>query len=214
MMTLFLKSLKLSGNYSNNVNNMDTANTVNSNYANSYDIAVKQSMIKLTAQAKDAWVNFGASAVDFFKSYTFKEIVFTLKAISFVLSFLALIAIIFLFFKMRALGGPVKQIVEVKEKKKKIKKVLKKWAKIERKFRSGVESNYKLAILDADNLYEEVLLGIGHDKEKELKSLDDIRNAKKLKRYIIDDSGFILTKEATEISLNAYKGGLEELGAL
>ncbi len=102
---------------------------------------MKEDIVGLLAQAKDVWVNFGASTVDFFKSYAFKEIIFTLKTISLILSILALIAIIFIFFKMNALGKPAKQIAEAKEGKKKIKKVLKKWLKIEKKFKSGKRNN-------------------------------------------------------------------------
>lgn len=215
MMTLFLKSLKLSGNYPNSSAYTSTAVNANTNTGYAFrENMVKADVARLMAQARDAWTDFGASAVDYFKSYAFKELVFTLKTISLILSILALVAIIFIFFKSNALGKPAKQIAEAKEGKRKIKKILKKWLKIEKKFKSGTESNYKLAILEADNLYDEVLCGVGHDKEKELKSLDDIRNAKKLKRYIVDDSGFMLTKEATEISLSAYKRGLEELGVL
>jgi len=213
MMTLFLKSLKFTGNY---LNNPDYTNTVNSNmnYSHNGDV-IRGQFIDLMAQARNAWIDFGASVVDFFKSYTFKEIIFTLKTVSLILSFLALAMIIFIFFKSNALGKPAKQIVEVAGgSKKKIKKVLRKWAKIEKKLASETESNYKLAVLEADNLYDEILRAVGFEKEKTLSNLDDIKNAKRIKRNIIDDSGFLLTRAETENSLNAYKKGLEELGAL
>jgi len=201
MMNLFSKSLKFSGNYPNNTGTAYTV--VTSQNANNH--AVNGEVGRLLAQAKDAWIGFGASIVDFFHSYQFKEIIFTLKVISFILSLLVLLAIIFIFLKMQALGGP---------KKKAIKKVSKKWAKIERKFESGTESNYKLAILDADNLYESTLSIVGSDKEKILSNLEEFKKAKQIKRIIVDDSGFVLVKEEARNSLNAYKKGLEELGAL
>lgn len=217
MMNLFLMSLKFSGNYLNNPvnNNVGSSNTNEAIFA--------RDVSRLMAQAKNAWVGFGANVIDFFHSYAFKNIIFTVKTISFILSLLALAAIIFIFFKMRALGRPVK-IEKVKEEKipgevkilvvPKKKKIIKRWTKIERKFRSGVESNYKLAILEADNLYDEVLRTIGYDKEKALDNLDEIKNAKRVRRNIVDDSGFLLTAGETRIALDAYKSGLEKLDVM
>jgi hypothetical protein len=207
-------SLKFSGNYLNNpVNN-------NVSSSNTNEAVFMRDVSKLMAQAKNAWTGFGTDVINFFHSYAFKNIIFTLKSISFILSLLALAAIIFIFFRMRALGKPAK-IEKIKEEEvpgevkilviPKKKKIIKKWAKIERKFKSGVESNYKLAILEADNLYDEVLRTIGYDKEKTLDNLDEIKNAKRVRRNIVDDSGFLLTAGETRIALDAYRVGLEKL---
>lgn len=198
MMNLFSKSLKISSNY---LSNLDAVpRTVVTTDGQSQDIA-GESTIKFLAQAKNAWMGFGASMIDFFESYKFKEIIFTLKTISLILCILALIAIIFIFLKMRALGASKKR-------------TLKKWTKIERKFKSGAKSNYKLAILEADSLYDETLRSVGYDKEKTLSNLEDIKSAKKIKAGIIDSSAFVLSEEKAENALNTYKKGLEELGAL
>ena len=213
MMNLFSISLKFSGNYLNNPVSVD--NNVSS-YSSSGNILARNAS-RLMAQVNGAWTGFGTSVVDFFHSYAFKNIIFTIKTISFILSLLALIAIIFTFLKMRALGKPAK-IEGNKETETsfvpKKKKIIKKWANIERKFDSGVESNYKLAILEADNLYDEVLRTVGYDKEKTLDNVDEIKNAKKIRRNIVDDSSFMLIASEARSALDAYKIGLEKLGVM
>lgn len=86
--------------------------------------------------------------------------------------------------------------------------------KIIRRLNSGIEANHKLAILEADRLYDESLKILGYDKEKTLNNLDEIKKAKKIKNHIIDDSNFKLTAENAVYGLIAYKKGLEELGIL
>jgi hypothetical protein len=220
MMSLFLMSLKFSDNYLNNSVSstvvVAAAATTTTAHSSNEAIFVRD-VSKLMAQAKDSWIGFGANVVDFFHSYAFKNIVFTLKSISLILSLLALAAIILIFLKMRALGKPVK--VEKKEGTENVvvaknKKIFKKWAKIERKFNSGTESNYKLAILEADNLYDETLRIIGNDKEKTLDNIDEIKNAKRIRRNIVDDSSFVLIASEVRNALDAYKNGLEKLGVI
>ena len=171
---------------------------------------INESMTRFLAQAKSAWVGFGASVNDFFHSYTWREIFFTIKVVSFIVSLLMLLAIIFIIFKKMTMGAAVKPSESDKKKKKNSKK----WARIENKFKSGMEANYKLAILEADNFYDENLKALGYEKEKSLSNVDEIKRAKRVKAKIIDDSGYALTEEETRNALNAYKNGLEELGVM
>lgn len=173
-------------------------------------IVYSQKESKFFAQAKSAWVGFGASINDFFHSYTWREIFFTIKVISFILSLLMLLAIIYILFKKITMHAAAKPTESDKKKKKNAKK----WAKIEKKFKSGVEANYKLAILEADNFYDENLKVLGYEKEKELSNVDEIKKAKRIKTRIIDDLDYILIEEETRKALDAYKNGLEELGVM
>lgn len=182
MMILFSMLLRFSGNYQNSPNNS----------------------IKLLTTAKNVWLDFGASAVGFFESYTFKEILFTLKTISLILSLLFLAGIIFVIWKTMCLGGSVK----------KMKKNPKRWMKIEKRLKSGQEANCKLAILEADAFYDDNLKAVGYEKEKGLSDIDEIKMAKNVKRRIIDNKQYILTREEAEKSVYAYKKGLQELGAI
>jgi len=193
MMNLFSKSPKFSGNFLNNPNN-------STNYTNATNGVVTQGAAKFLAQAKDIWASFFTGIMDYFKSYKFKELIFTLKTISLILTIILLAIIIYVFIKSMALG--------------KKKKAPKKWAKIEKRFNSGVEANYKLAILEADKFYDTSLKALGKDLEKNLSNVDEIKKARRVKNNIVDDSGFALTREDAEKSLNAYKKGLEELSVI
>ncbi|MBU4284646.1 hypothetical protein KKI21_00175 [Patescibacteria group bacterium] len=173
-------------------------------------IVSSQKELKFLTQAKSAWIGFGASVNDFFHSYTWREIFFTIKVISFIFSILMLLAIIFVIFKKMTLGAIAKPVESDKKKKKSAKK----WAKIEKKFKSGVEANYKLAILEADSFYDKVLKTPGREKEKNLSNVDEIKKAKRVKARIIDDSGYVLIEEEARNTLDAYKKGLEELGVM
>ncbi|MFH1129238.1 MAG: hypothetical protein V1686_00680 [Patescibacteria group bacterium] len=211
-MNLFSKSLKFSGNYLNNPDYAESAKVVIANN-NNYNDPVKEGMIRLMAQARTVWTDFGASVFDFFKSYKFKEIIFTLKTISFILTLILLAIIIYVFIKSNSLNK-AKTITDNKKSVFKKKKTQKKWIKIEKRFNSGIEANYKLAILEADNFYDECLKILGYESEKNLSNVDEIKKAKKIKNRIVEDSGFMLTTEDTKNSLDAYKKGLTELNVI
>jgi len=191
MMILFSMLLKFSGNYLNNNNQLNSAGNIN-----------------FLATAKITWSGFMNNIVDFSESYKFKAIIFDIKTVSFVISILLLAGIIFVIFKMMALGR-VAQKKQFKEKK-----TIKIWNKIEKKLNSGIKENYKLAVLEADKFYDESLKIAGYEKEKGLVNIEDIKKAKRIKKNIIDDNAYVLTKEEAEKSVYAYKGGLEELGVL
>ncbi len=222
MMNLFLKSLKFSGNFTNNPQYID--NAANNNLADNvgkmvantngnYDQVMRQGIVRFMAQARTVWTDFGASVFDFFKSYKFKEIVFTLKTISLILSLILLAIIIYVFIKSNSLGKAKVTTINPKAVFKK-KKTQKKWAKIEKRFNSGNEANYKLAIIEADNFYDECLKILGYESEKNLSNADEVKKARKIKGKIIEDSDFVLTTGDTKNSLDAYKKGLEELNVI
>lgn len=202
MMNLFSMSLKFSGNYLNNPN--QTGNTKN---------AIAESATQLMAQARNAWTNFGANVIDYFKSYQFKELIFTLKTISFILTLILLAIIIYVFIKSNSLSKAKTATTNKKSVFNK-KKTQKKWVKIEKRFNSGIEANYKLAILEADNFYDESLKILGYDLEKNLINVEEIKKARKTKNRIVEDSIFVLTVEDTKNGLEAYKNGLEELNVI
>jgi len=209
MMNLFSKLRKISNKFRNNLIIGVTITT-----SITYDIINNpplNSESGFLAQAKSAWIDFDASVIDYFKSYQFKELIFTIKTISFFISLILLGIIIYVFIKSMALGGAIKQTKKTEKSKK---KKLKLWVKIEQRFNSGIEVNYKLAVLEAERFYDESLRILGYDKEKTLSNLEEIKKAKKIKNRIIDDSGFRLSEEGAADALIAYKRGLEELGVL
>ena len=193
---------KFSGNSLNNPN--QTGSTKN---------AIAESATQLMAQARNAWTNFGTIIMDYFKSYKFKELIFTLKTISFILTLILLAIIIYVFIKSNSLSKAKTATTNKKSVFNK-KKMQKKWVKIEKRFNSGIEANYKLAILEADKFYDESLKILGYDLEKNLVNVEEIKKARKTKNRIIEDSNFVLTAEDTKNGLEAYKNGLEELNVI
>jgi len=210
-MNLFSKSLKFSGNFLDNPDYVENAKIVVAN--NNYNDPIKENIVRLMAQAKNIWINFGASVFDFFKSYKFKEIIFTLKTISLILSLILLAIIIYVFIKSNSLSK-AKTVTTNQKSVFKKRKTQKKWMKIEKRFNSGIEANYKLAILEADNFYDEYLKILGYESEKNLSNVDEIKKAREIKNRIVEDSGFVLTAEDARNSLDAYKKGLEELNVI
>jgi hypothetical protein len=201
----------ITNNSSNNL--ADGVGKVIANGNADYGDITKESIARFMAQAKNVWDGFGASVADFFKSYKFKEIIFTLKTISFILSLILLAIIVYVFIKSNSLGK-AKVVTDNRKPVFKKKKTQKKWLKIEKRFNSGIEANYKLAILEADNFYDECLKILGYESEKNLSGVDEIKTARKIKNRIVEDSSFVLTTEDTKNSLSAYKKGLKELNVI
>lgn len=215
MMNLFLKlPSKFAGNYLNNPSSNQEEVIIPKASPGSTDIIQKMT-IGFFDQAKTSWASAFNSTADFFKSYLWKEILFNAKLILVILSILMLTAIVIIIIKTMGLGAAAKKAKDesapvVFNKR----KIYKKWLKIEKKLNSGIEANYKLAILDADKLFNQIIQKTGIDKEKTLTSIYAIKDARKIKNVIIEDRGFLVTKEIAEKSLMAYKRGLEELGAV
>ena len=199
MMNLFSKPPKFTGNYLNN--------------SVGYENAPKTG-IWFLAEAKNAWIGLWNTIMEFFKSYQWKEILFGIKVGLFIFSLLLLLAIILVLLKIITLNSLAKPASNLKSIVFDKKKMARKWAKIEKKLNTGAEANYKLAILEADNFFDEIIKSVGYEKEKSLSNIIEIKMARKIKNNIIEDSGFLLTYEDTKNFLAAYKVGLEELGAL
>lgn len=178
---------------------------------------------ELLAQAKNFFVDFGGNTVNFFTSYQFKEIIFTIKTVLIIISSIFLLLIIALLVNI-AIVSPIKRTLirffsdffrPFKQKppplvfnKKKIEKKIK---SIDKKLKSGVEANYKLAILEAEKLFDRTLKEIGYGAEKKLENIAEIKEAGKIKKQIIEDKELKLSREEAQSAVEAYKKGLEGL---
>jgi hypothetical protein len=103
-------------------------------------------------------------------------------------------------------------------------KLKSKWLKIASRLESGVDSEYKLAVIEADSLFDEVLKNIGYKgedlteklskiKKDVLPSLDEIVKSHKIRDNIVHDPSYNLTYEEGKKVLEAFRKGLEELDA-
>ncbi len=154
----------------------------------------------------------------FFTSYHWQEILFTAKVIFIIISFLLSLAIIALLIRIIVIS-PLERSLFKRSKSERgpifsSKKIKKRWTKIERRFNSGIEANYKLALIEADKLFDRVVKEMGYGKEKKLGNIDEIKSAGKLKDKVIEEKKYKLSKEETKNAIEAYKKGLEELEVL
>jgi len=94
------------------------------------------------------------------------------------------------------------------------KKIMKKWEKIENKLISESVENHKLAVLEADNLFEETLKILGSVAEIRITNMGEIQELKKTRNSIIDNPGFDLNREEATKIIKTYKRGLTELGVI
>jgi hypothetical protein len=103
-------------------------------------------------------------------------------------------------------------------------KLKSKWMKIASRLESGVDSEYKLAVIEADSLFDEVLKNIGYKgedlteklskiKKDVLPSLDEILKSHRVRDNIVHDPSYNLTYEEARKVLEAFRKGLEELDA-
>jgi len=104
-------------------------------------------------------------------------------------------------------------------------KSLKGWQQIRKRIISTAQQDWKLAVLEADKIFGEILkmagyLGNDIDKKLEiltkdnLSNLDDMKKAHNLSAQIMRDPGMELKKEDAVTALKAYKKAFIELNLL
>lgn len=182
---------------------------------NFQDSSIEQRTLMVLAQAKNSTINLTEKIVALFNSYQWEEIVFGLKTaliiISLILGFLIFVLLIKINIVSRIKGAfsPSKPVVVFNKKK-----IYKKWAKIEKRLKTGTEANYKLAVLEADKIFDDILKNIGYEAEIKISNMVEIKQAGKVKNKIIEDNSFILSETEAGNIVTAYKKGLEDLGVL
>lgn len=103
-----------------------------------------------------------------------------------------------------------------------IQKIDRSWAIITEKLKSGFESDYKLAVIEADGVLDEILERIGYKGENleerlkqlslvHLPNLDDVWKAHKIRNDIVRDPDYQLSFNEAKKVLAIYKKTLEDL---
>lgn len=106
-----------------------------------------------------------------------------------------------------------------------VKKAGKQWDKTKKRLESGLDSEYKLAIIEADSMLDDVLKRIGHKGEtlgerlKQLtpdllSSINDVWEAHKIRNNIVHDPDYKLNSGEARKALEIYEKTLSELGAI
>lgn len=162
---------------------------------------------------------------DFIISLDWPRIVSILKVVLTVISALLFIGIINLIIKLNIVSR-VKEAGRLFAKPSRVpKKLVKKWNKIEERLKSDQDAELKLAIIEADKFFDDILKSCGYlgkDMGERLRkitsnqiaNIDDIWQAHKVRNNIVHDVDFRITEFEAERAVKAYKKALEELEVL
>jgi len=104
-------------------------------------------------------------------------------------------------------------------------KILKQWTKTKGRLETGLESEYKLAVIESDSTLDEVLkkMGyagdtIGERLEKinvaVLPNVEEVRNAHKIRNNIVHDPDYKINSDEAKKAMAIYEKALADLGAL
>ncbi len=129
---------------------------------------------------------------------------------------------IVLLLMVRGLSGDIQKTIKGTDmpltSRKKMRKI---WSKIERRLETDDPSQFKLAVLEADNLADEIMIKIGYagknmsERLEELKrqnvdNFDDLTEAHQIRNKIIRDKNFVLIKQDAQKILQSYRKFLED----
>ncbi|MGB9743150.1 MAG: hypothetical protein ACPLW9_00290 [Minisyncoccales bacterium] len=96
------------------------------------------------------------------------------------------------------------------------------WRKIKARLESGLEAEYKLAVIEAEELFEEILKKIGYPGEELLEKLEkltpdiisninEIKQAHQIRNQIVYDPNYHLSLEEAAKVINIFDKALQEL---
>lgn len=101
-------------------------------------------------------------------------------------------------------------------------KMLKRWNKVKLRLHTESETQFKVAILEADAIADEILKGIGYEginmgerlaqiKPAQLDGLEELVNAHKVRNHIVHDPNFTVGKETANEVIEVYENFLKYL---
>ncbi|MFH1461217.1 MAG: hypothetical protein ABIF84_02245 [Patescibacteria group bacterium] len=165
--------------------------------------------------------------VDYFNSTDWQGFVLPLKIFSVALSVFLLIAIIILISKIRKdIKKSLVMIAESLSVPDLPKQVMEeRWRGVENKLAAGDENSYKLAIIEADKIFDELLKRLnlpGQDMGERLKglssnqigNLDDVWQAHRLRNRIVHEPDFRPNVTEVKRAIDSYQRTLRSLEAI
>lgn len=101
--------------------------------------------------------------------------------------------------------------------------IVKQWNRIIRRSESGSESDYKLAIIDAEDFFREILENQGYEGKNFEESvqkasrlltpiLNDLTRAHEVRNSIVYDPDFKLSADIAKKTLDTYEGAINSIG--
>lgn len=102
-------------------------------------------------------------------------------------------------------------------------KYAKEWKKIVKKMDTGIESEYKLAIIEADTLLDDMLKFMGYTEETtekkvekltsiDISNINELREVRKVRNFVIQDPDYKLTEDKAREVLKVYEDSFKSLG--
>lgn len=160
---------------------------------------------------------------DFIFETDWQKIFFWAKIISGFFSVLFLLGIAILTVKLNLLHQAVKLASEARYVSVIPKRGLaKKWAEIEKKFKSQSESDLKLAVIEADKILDNLLERMGYHgktmgerleqvQPAQFPRLQEVWDAHKIRNNIVHDTDYKLSYGEAERAIKTYEAVLQEL---
>ncbi|MFH1671532.1 MAG: hypothetical protein ABH889_02035 [Candidatus Portnoybacteria bacterium] len=167
------------------------------------------------------------SAVSFSGTGQFGDIISILKVVSIIISSLLVIGSIILIYKMRkGIKKSVEMMTEDISAPGLPKKVFdQRWESVLGKLNLEDESAWKLAVIEADKIFDDVLKRIGYAGEDmgerlkqitsaQLANIEEVWQAHKMRNNIVHDPGYEIGKGQARRAIEIYQKALEHLEAL
>jgi len=181
----------------------------------------------LSPDGQSGYEELTAQSLNFLKGFDFGPIVEVLKVTGIVATFIFGALFVWIVFKIRKNMG--QKIVELKnmvnppaagESKHDAK-----WKEVLEHLGSLREAEWKFAVIEADNILEEILNSAGFPGEtlgeklkqidrNQLASIDEIWEAHKLRNVIVHDPDYKIRYNDARVAIGQYEKALRELGVL
>ncbi len=168
--------------------------------------------------------NFDKNIMNFYNSTFFSVIEFIL-GIYVVVLFVDIILLLF----QRGLGGDLRDTLigmnvpaELTTHKNRLRK---KWSKIREKIEGNNESLYKVAIIEADNIIDDLVKRMKYEGENledrlskinlgQIESIEELRKAHQLRNRVIHEDDFKVDKKEAKEIIGYYESFLKEFEVL
>lgn len=161
------------------------------------------------------------SLINYFQTPDFQKFVLWAKLFSFGISSFLIFAILILLSRSRATWW-IKERIDAFGKVNLPERLERYWQKIQARLEKTDEASLKLAVIEADNFFGDILKRMGlagkdmgerleQISREQLKSIDEVWDAHRLRNLIVHESDVHINREQAEKAVNAYKNALKEL---
>ena len=162
----------------------------------------------------------------YFTSPEWEGILLVVKIFSVLLSLALIFGIVVLIMRLNLLTRGFRQLTRGTEIPRIPKgKTRKRWETILARLESREESNYKLAVIEADKLFDDILKRIGYRGEtmgdrlkqmsaEQISNIDEIWRAHKVRNNLVHDVEFKLNQEQARKTVETLEKALKEMEAI